>query len=75
MKELVSWIAKNLADEPAKVVVEQSEDDDSVRLKLEVAEGDKGRIIGKQGKVIKAIRALVAMSPSAQGRRTSVVID
>jgi predicted RNA-binding protein YlqC (UPF0109 family) len=75
MKELVTFLVKSLADHPDKVSVDQSEQNGSLHLKLNVAEEDKGKIIGKQGKVIKAIRAVVSAAAVKSGKRTSVDID
>lgn len=59
MKGLVLHLAKSLVDQPEAVQVEAAEEGETVRLTLRVAEEDKGKIIGKQGKVIKALRAVV----------------
>lgn len=59
MRELVEYLAKNLADEPDKVTVVQEEEDDAYVLSLRVAEEDMGRVIGKQGRIAKAIRTVV----------------
>ncbi|MBI5244507.1 MAG: KH domain-containing protein [Elusimicrobia bacterium] len=73
MKELAIHIARHLVDQPDKVDVTASEDGAVTRLTLKVAEEDKGKIIGKQGKVIKAIRAIVSVA-AAKANRT-VVLD
>jgi predicted RNA-binding protein YlqC (UPF0109 family) len=70
--KLVAFVARNLADHPEKVSVESSEDGGTLQVRLIVAEEDKGKIIGRQGKVIKAIRS-VAAAAAGQGRR--VLID
>ena len=75
MKELVLALAKSLADNPGQVSVALSEHGGSVELRIETAESDKGKIIGKQGRVIKAIRALVGAAASKAGQRASVEID
>jgi predicted RNA-binding protein YlqC (UPF0109 family) len=75
MKDLAQFLVKNLADHPDQASVQDSESDGTVTLKLVVAEDDKGKIIGKKGKVIKAIRALVAAVGVKQGKRTMVDID
>lgn len=72
MKDLVTLIAKRLADKPEAVSVEESEDG---VLNLVCDEGDKGKLIGKQGKVIKAIRDLAGAAAQKAGRRVSVQID
>lgn len=75
MKELVAYFVKNLADHPDQVSIEESERGGAVHYKLNVAESDKGRIIGKSGKVIKAMRAVLAAAASKTGKRTSIDID
>lgn len=74
MKDLVLFIVKQLANNPGAVSAEESESDGVLEFKLTVAEEDKGRIIGKQGKVIKAIRALASAAASKQGKRVAVDI-
>ena len=73
MKELALHIARHLVDQPDKVDVTASEEGGVTRLILKVAEEDKGKIIGKQGKVIKAIRAVVGVA-AAKSNRT-VLLD
>ncbi|MFC1930085.1 KH domain-containing protein, partial [Chloroflexota bacterium] len=57
MKELVEYIAKSIVNEPDEVKVEEEENEDGITLKLSVADDDKGRIIGKQGRIAEAIRS------------------
>jgi hypothetical protein len=59
MKELVEVIASALVDDPASVVVTETEDDDQIVLNLTVAPDDMGKVIGKQGRIAKAIRTVV----------------
>ena len=59
MKELVQVIAKSLVDNPSEVHVNEVQGDQSVVLELRVAPEDMGKVIGKQGKVAKAIRTVV----------------
>lgn len=61
MKELVVDIAKALVDNPDSVVVEEFEDNDGIVLKLTVAQEDMGKVIGKQGRIAKAIRTVVIL--------------
>lgn len=75
LKELTLFIAKRLADKPDAVSVEESMDGDTVVLDLIADEGDKGKLIGKQGKVIKAIRAVVGAAAQKAGTRSAVEID
>ncbi len=75
MKELTQFIVSRLADKPDAVKVEESMDGDLTVLTLLVDEGDKGKVIGKQGKVIKAIRSLVSVAAQKLGKRAVVEID
>ena len=75
MKELALFVVKRLVDKPEAVTVEESMDGDVAVLKLNVDESDKGKVIGKQGKVIKAIRAVVGAAASKAGRQVDVEID
>ena len=74
MKELAAFLLRNLADHPERVEVQESEQGGLVTLRLSVAEEDKGKVIGKERKVIKAIRAVVGAA-AMTGQRTSVEID
>ncbi len=75
MKDLVLYLLKNLADHPEQADVQQSEQNGSVVLHLVVAEEDKGKVIGKQGKVIKAIRAVANAAAAKAGKKVVVEID
>ncbi len=75
MKDLTLFIVKRLADKPDAVSIEEEQDGDITVLNLVVDETDKGKVIGKQGKVIKAIRALVGVAAQKAGVRTEVDID
>jgi uncharacterized protein len=75
VKELVLRIIKGLADQPDQARVDESEQSGSLHLRLTLAEGDKGKIIGKQGKVIKAIRAVVGAAAANAGKKAVVEID
>ena len=59
MKEVIEVIAKALVDDPTKVKVEETVDGDTTICTLTVAEADMGKVIGKSGKVAKAIRSIV----------------
>ena len=59
MEELVRFIARNLVDEPDSVKVESREEGDTVVISLSVAPGDMGKVIGRQGRIAKAIRTVV----------------
>ena len=76
MKELVEYIARSIASEPDEVVVseEYDEEDDRVVLRLEVAPDDKGKMIGRQGRVAQSIRVLLRISAVKQGTRVTLEI-
>jgi RNA-binding protein (KH domain) len=75
VKELVEVLAKALVDNPEDVVVSLAETDKTVHIKLVVAPGDMGKVIGKQGKIANAIRSLVKAAAVKDGRRVHVDID
>lgn len=60
MKELISFIAARLVDEPTEVLTEQHEDDNTVTVELRVAKDDLGKVIGKQGRTARAMRTVLA---------------
>ena len=74
MKELVEVIAKALVDFPEEVVVTETENDKSIVLELRVAQSDMGKVIGKQGRIAKAIRTVVKSAASKDERKVVVEI-
>jgi len=74
MKELVEFIAKSLVDTPEQVDVSQVEGEKSIILELRVAADDVGKIIGKQGRIAKAIRTVVKAAAAKEGKRVIVEI-
>lgn len=74
MKSLVEYIAKALVDDPESVTVTQNERRSSVILELRVAQGDMGRVIGKDGRVANAIRTLLRVTGAKEGRRITLDI-
>lgn len=72
MKDLVEYLAKALVDEPDQVQVTEVVTGPDVLLELRVAPGDMGRIIGRGGKVITAIRALVQVSAAREAKRATL---
>ena len=74
MKELVEVIAKALVDHPDEVVVTESENAKSVVLELKVAQEDMGKVIGKQGRIAKAIRTVVKSAASKDDKKVIVEI-
>jgi len=74
MQELVEYIAKSLASKPDEVRVSSEVSDDQVILKLEVSPEDKGKIIGRQGRVAQAIRTLIRVAAIKDGTRVVLEI-
>ena len=74
MKELVEFIAKSLVENPNEVVVNEVNGEQSIILKLTVAPEDMGKIIGKQGRIAKAIRTVVKAVAVTQNKRVIVEI-
>ncbi len=74
MKELIEYIAKSLASKPEEVVVHEEVEDDRVVLRLEVADEDKGKIIGRQGRVAQAMRVLLRVAAVKNGSRAVLEI-
>ena len=74
MKSLVEILARNLVDNPNDVAVNVVEDTDSVIYELRVAQTDMGKIIGKQGRIAKAIRTVVKAAAAKEGKRVNVEI-
>ena len=74
MKELVEFIAKSLADKPEAVVVTEEENEEGILLKLQVDDEDKGRIIGKQGRIAQAMRTIIRVKAAKAGTRANLEI-
>jgi predicted RNA-binding protein YlqC (UPF0109 family) len=74
MKEVLEIIAKALVENPDQVSVTEYEDGDCITLELRVADGDMGKVIGKQGRIAKAIRTVVKAAASIENKRVSVDI-
>ncbi|MFN7697564.1 MAG: KH domain-containing protein [Deltaproteobacteria bacterium] len=72
LKELVSFIARSLVDEPEEVQVDVVDGDDAVVLELTVAESDLGKVIGKDGRTARAMRALLSAT-SARLRKRAIL--
>jgi len=73
MKELVEVIAKSLVDNPDEVVVTEKESGKALVLELQVAPSDMGKVIGKQGRIAKAIRSVVKAAASREDKK--VIVD
>lgn len=74
MKELVELIAKSLVDNPDAVKVSEIAGEQSVIIELRVAPEDMGKVIGKQGRIAKAIRTVVKAAATKQNKRVVVEI-
>ena len=68
-KDLVEYIAKSLVDDPSGVNVNMIEGEKSTILELRVAEGDIGKVIGKHGRIAKAIRTILSAASAKTGKR------
>ena len=73
MKELVEVIAKALVDDPDSVVVTEREDKKAAVLEVKVADSDMGKVIGKQGRIAKAIRSVVKAAAAKEDKK--VIVD
>ena len=73
MKELLETIAKSLVDYPEYIEVKEIVKDDAIILELKVAEEDMGKVIGKQGRIVKAIRNVVKAAAMKENKK--VVVD
>jgi len=75
MKELIEFIATKLVDHPDKIEVSLQGDDDSIAIELRVAQEDLGKVIGKQGRTARAMRAVLAAAlTGAESKRTRLEI-
>ena len=75
MKELVEVIAKALVDNPDEVVVTESQKGDDTLIELKVAASDRGKVMGKQGRIAKAIRPVVKPAASKEDKKVIVEIQ
>lgn len=75
MKGLLEVIAKSLVDNPDEVVVTEKETEKGLVLELKVAPSDMGKVIGKQGRIVKAIRSVVKAAASRENKQVSVEIE
>ena len=72
---LLEHVAKQLVDDPSGVVVTETRDGDFVKLHLAVAEADVGKVIGRGGRIAKAIRTLLKVMATRDGSKVSLDID
>ncbi|HEY8467139.1 MAG TPA: KH domain-containing protein [Solirubrobacterales bacterium] len=74
MRDLVEFLARSVVEDPGAVTVEEFEEDDELVLEVRVADDDLGRVIGKDGRVAKAIRTIARAAGARDGRRVAVEI-
>ena len=74
MKDLLTYIIKNLVSDPDRVVIEEKGTEQETVFEVRVAEGDMGKVIGRQGRIVKEIRVLMKAVAQRQGKRVSVEI-
>ena len=74
MKELLLYMAKSLVDHPEEVTVTETEGEDGKVLELRVAEGDMGKVIGRQGRIAKEIRTIIKTVAQRSGEKVTVEI-
>ncbi|MEE8318657.1 MAG: KH domain-containing protein [Dehalococcoidales bacterium] len=74
MKELVEFIARSIVDAPDDVKVEEETTEEGLTLKLQVADEDKGRVIGKQGRIAEAIRTLLRVKAAKAATKVRLEI-
>ena len=74
MAEFLLEVARQLVDEPAAVSVEELERDGESVLRLTVAEADRGKVIGRQGRIVRALRTLIRAGGAREGKRYQLEI-
>jgi predicted RNA-binding protein YlqC (UPF0109 family) len=74
MKELIEFIVKSIVNNPTEVVVTEERSEGGVLLKLQVHPDDMGRVIGKQGRVVQAMRTLLRVVAVKQDTRVELVV-
>lgn len=74
MKELLLYMAKSLVDNPDSVTVVETSDEEGKVLELHVAEGDMGKVIGRQGRIAKEIRTIIKTVAQRTGEKVTVEI-
>jgi predicted RNA-binding protein YlqC (UPF0109 family) len=72
--ELLEDLARRLVDEPDAVRVEQVDEEGALVLRLHVAEADRGKVIGRQGRIARALRTIVRAGAAREGRRVQLEI-
>jgi uncharacterized protein len=74
MKELIEFIARSIVNSPDDVVVTEEQSEEGFRFTLKVADEDKGRVIGKQGRIAAAIRTLIRVKAAKAGTKATLEI-
>ncbi|MDD3303877.1 MAG: KH domain-containing protein [Clostridia bacterium] len=74
-KELLEYIVKNLVSMPDKISIEELNDDSKLTLKLSVAKEDMGRIIGKEGRIVRSIREIINAYATKNNEKVSVLVE
>jgi uncharacterized protein len=74
MAELLEYLARRLVDEPEAVRVDRVDEDDTVILRLHVAQDDLGKVIGRQGRIARALRTIVRAGSARERRRVQLEI-
>ncbi len=74
MKQIVEVIAKSLVDHPEQVVVEEKQEERATVYELHVASDDMGKVIGKQGRIAKAMRTVVKAAATRENKKVTVEI-
>lgn len=74
MKELLIYIIQSLVDNPDKVVVDEKQTERETVFEVRVADGDMGKVIGRQGRIVRQIRVLMRAVGQRQGKKVSVEI-
>jgi len=73
--DLVAFLARKLVDDPEAVRLEREEREDAVVLRLHVAPEDVGKVVGRQGRIVRALRTVVRAGGVREGRRVLLEID
>ncbi len=73
LSKLLEFVAKSLVEKPDEVSVTQTDNDTAIVLELRVAEGDMGKVIGKQGKIAKAIRVVIRAAAAKEPKK--IIVD
>lgn len=75
MKELATLLLKSLSSAPGNVVVEETEEDNKIYLTTKVDAADKGKVIGKDGCIIKAVRTVLSAAASKQNKKVTLKLE